>query len=719
MANQYTKLFIDNKVIELYEGKDLPLNVSKQVNDLDGNVTGDYSRVSIVIPANKNNKAILGKSRKFFDFRIEIDGQPDLSGKAQVRRIPHKSYSYGDLECQYEINLISKNSSWIVDLGNTYLSELTTESVDWNGANVAAGFLSEPDTRNWAFGLIKWKEWEYSKGTGATFHYMPSVTETTPMLYLMPFIRAAYNSIGYTVNSEWMETETASKLVMLTPLPEKMPYEYNKDYLNTTVSLSAPYTFLGTETRLPCNVIDTAALNSPNAYDTITYDYTAPLAGYYQVNIEVLFNDTEPVGVWLILAVLYVNGVAVDPKIGFGVTNFGPDPDVYPAGERLRGRQGVVFLEAGDVIAYEVDASNVTIDEAQLTFIGESTRAFGMPIDFKYLVSQYKYLDLFEGLKTQFNLTVETDEDARVVTIEPKDSYVDSVRQDGTSILKEGFYKNEQKDYTAIIDRSKSSGEEFPTVSETYIYSYASDSDPTIEWTEGQNDIKIYEGRYEMGEGAEINQTKQTTVPFFAKTIHVLDLQAADLDSDTAPQFLLIYPQNYVLDPTATEGSYDVTPRIAYHAGQRFGDLEGVDGYIEMNEIQGLQTRVPATFMVNYNDVSGLDPNLGFNSQIINGVRSKGLIETYYLNELVRLDRGYLYNAYVRYNSIDNLNFSFRLKAFADNKAYIVQQIQGYNPLNEQPTYFKFFLEVIPTLTDTLHIQNSELTGVVSLLTTV
>ena len=85
----------------------------------------------------------------------------------------------------------------------------------------------------------------------------------------------------------------------------------------------------------------------------------------------------------------------------------------------------------------------------------------------------------------------------------------------------------------------------------------------------------------------------------------------------------------------------------------------------------------------------------------------------------VRKKKGEVYNAYVKFNSIDNSNFSFRLKAFKHGQRYVVQELKGYNPLKDAPTQFYFFLDAYPTQTDVQNIQDNGLLPVVSLLTTV
>ena len=696
-----------------------PLNINRLVNDLKGSVRGDYTRVAVSVPATKKNIATLGKS-KVLPFRLEVDGQPNMSGIARPRRIGRRFNGYKDIEGKFEINLNSNNSSWQTLLGNTYLSELTTEVVEWNGANVAAGFLSEPNARNWAFALIKWKQWENSKGLGADFHFMPSVTETTPLLYIRPLIHAAFNSIGYTLNSEYLDTDEGSKLVIDTPLFDKMPKSFNDKYLNTKVSLSAPVTFTGLETKLPCDAVDQAAPQNPTAYNVVTYQYTAPLTGYYEVGVEVLFSTTPPpVGLYSFIVLLQVNGTAfLNPSIGFGYTNVGSGAVPYPSGVRASGT-GVCFAQKGDTISYFMNSSaGLTIDEAKISFTGEAVREFGMPIDFKYLLGKLKALDLIEGIKAVKNMSFQTDEGSKTVIMEPKDSYINTARIGNISETKEGFYKEEQKDYTQLVDYNKPSNTEYLEFEAVNVFKYKSDSDPTIEWIEADNELAIYEARFNLGENFTQSTEKTIEVPFFVKTIHVTDFQAKYPGTNIDPQFPLIYNQNYVLDPTAPEADYNKTVRLLYHGGQRFGDLEGVDGYIELNEAQGLPTKVPVTFMVNYNDTTGLDPNLGFNTETINGIKSMGQLEKCYLRELKRKKDGELYNAYVKFNSIDNRNFTFRIKAYKGGQKYVVQELKGYNPLVDSPTQFYFFLDVYPTQEDVNNIQNNSLLSIVSLLTT-
>ena len=287
MANQYTKLFINNQEIDLFKAEELPLNITKRVNNIEGEIQGDYSRASVSVPATSTNALILGDSRRFFDFRIEVDGQPSFNGTARVRKGKTFSQGYAAIKETFEINLISNNSSWFVQLGETMLSDLIDLIVDFTQANILTGFVSDPSLRQHGFTFIKLKEWENSISTPPSIRYLPSVFESTPVLYVKPLIEEAFNSIGYTIQSDFFDTDMFKKLVLPTFLPDKMPSGYNEKYLNTKVSMAAPSIFPpGAFAVILFDTIDQAAPASPTAYNPVTGVYTCPLAGYYEIILE-------------------------------------------------------------------------------------------------------------------------------------------------------------------------------------------------------------------------------------------------------------------------------------------------------------------------------------------------------------------------------------------------------------------------------------------------
>lgn len=722
--NQYTKLIIDDVEMDLYSVESLPLSITKRVNNLEGDVQGDFSRVSIKIPATKRNINTLGRSRSLKPFRIEVDGSPNFSGLAQIRKGKTQSQGYAAIEENYELNLISNNASWFTLLGDVLLKDCTDLVITWNDFNVNLGFTAPNPSPlpAWCFMLIKWKEWETWLGT----HYQIKYEEATPGLFIYGLLTKAFNDIGYTIESDFFDTDFFGKLVIPTPIPKKLPTEFNDEYLNTQVSFNVPIVLpaLMPFAYIPFTTIDVAAPQNPTAYDNaVNFYYTAPLSGYYEVEVLLQFAVVAP-PTYIFLNILQVNGVNVSPPIGWALYSTGGYQQ-YPANGIPLTATTVVYLNAGDYIGFvwqNLDPVNtITVDYGYFKITGEAVREYGMPIDFKYLLKDWKVLDMIRGLKALFNLAFETDENRKVIKIEPKDRYLNKSKYqtnaNPTSLqeTKEGFYKDsETTDYSKKIDYNKDGIFEIEEVEGSFNFAYASSSDETLEWIEGSNNFKVYDARFSM-DGGDPTKVRSEEVPFFVKTIHVSDIEAKYPDTNIVPQFPLIYPQNYVLDPTATDSDYDTDPRILYHAGRRvfLSDEEG-DGYFDLVGIG--QSYVPFTFAVNYNDTTGLDPSLSFGNEVVNGNITPGLVQTFHLQELARHNKGELRENYVRFNSIDNQNFSFRLKGIIDSQKYVVQEIEGFNPLTDEPTNFKFFFDVFPTSDDVNNIQSSTLSGLVNLL---
>jgi hypothetical protein len=371
---------------------------------------------------------------------------------------------------------------------------------------------------------------------------------------------------------------------------------------------------------------------------------------------------------------------------------------------------------------------SITIDSGYFKVTGEATKEWGMPIDFKFLLKDWRFLDMLIGFKTIFNLAFETDENTKTVRIEPLDrhrnkcKYIDNANPTSVDETIEGFYKDsDTKDYSQLIDYDKEGKFDLEPTEGVHRFNWKDAGDATEEWVQGVNKLKIYDANYIMGNGADLAENNDWEVPFFVKTIHVSDVLAAYPNSRMIPQFPLIYPRNYVLDPTAVEADvdYDIEPRILFHMGRRVNlSTDEGDGAFELYDDATLIgfSRVPATFMVNYNDTTGLDPSLSFANETINGVTVTGLLQNYHLQNTLRKEVGEIRENYVRFNSIDNNNFTFRIKAYIDSQKFVVQEIEGFNPLTDAPTNFKFYLDVHPTAADVANIQNTPLTGVVSLL---
>jgi hypothetical protein len=442
--NNYTKLFIQNQEIDLLADSEggvvLPLNITKRANSLTGEVAGDFTKASVTVLATKNNIAVLGEGRGLFEFRIENDGVPSYFGTAVIRKIPLTSQGYESIQDAYVLNLLGNNASWFKRLGGVKLSELTDTVITYDAVNVHAGFLAGTfNSRTWAFGLIKYKEWASSTGSGDTLRYQPSIYESTPMIQQREQLIQGFASIGYTMESVFFDIDFGRRLVLPMPIPEKMPAAYNQKYVNMKAHVNAGSFNADIFSRFDFNIVDYQPTSTPYVGGL----YTAPLSGYYHIRTSFTFPVLvpAPVAPYALTVFFQVAGAAVtDIAISWAAGNV---TKPYPSGETVT-ISTVAFLNQGDeveVVFQTTLGTFIAVDYAELVIEGEVSLTPGMPLDFKYLLRDWKWTSNLLSLKAQYNLMFESDDARRIVRVEPKDPYIITDRVAGTTTKYEGFYK--------------------------------------------------------------------------------------------------------------------------------------------------------------------------------------------------------------------------------------------------------------------------------------
>jgi hypothetical protein len=723
--SDYTKLIINGQEADYFSAQELPLNIKDRITNEEGEPAGSFTRSSLNLPATKNNKLILEGQKGLLPFSIESNGSVKLSGNLQVKGAKYVNDGTKGVKELYKVNLTGGSADWFTLLRGCKLSDLTDEIIVYNEANVTAGFDADPFADVFGFTFVKWYEWEHSRsateidGQGNTidrFLEMPSLYESTPFFFVYRFIEAALNSVGYNLKSDFLESEYFRRAIMLVPLPAKMPEEYGERLLNAQASRATttitPAT--GFLTTFEYNTYIDPPL-TPGAWNPLLYEYTTPEAGYYEIEVGATYGPEIGVTSYAYAQIVAING-ALFP-IYAGGAGFG-DSDLvrpFPAGES-RSNSSVFQLNKGDkvtVLQLAFTNTDFTILDSYVSITGEALRGEGMRIDFKSLLKSYECLEMIKDVFKIFNLVAATNQENRTVKIEPADLYRYKERLTITNEIREGFYfKNQNIDYSQKIDYKTKPEEKYKKLQGQFNYIWQSDDDETTKSVEENEPFLIYEGQFFPGNGADLSKRKTIETEFFAKTIHAFDNFARYPNTTINPQFPLIYPNDYVFDPTATleDAEYDVTPRLLWFAGQR----GGIDGYIEVFET-GIQTEVPAAFMVNYNDITGLDPNFSFCTEIINNTPVPGLLEDFHIHRLERTSQREELKANVLQSSIERDNFSFRNRVIIDEKRYIVQETETVNPLQRQPAIFIFVLDRFANEETKNKIVNSNLNGVVSL----
>lgn len=697
------KIVINGQVADLPEsGLNLPLTYSLKSRDGFAINSGSRSEYSFELPATKNNDSIFGifydtgnlniDKQKFVSASIEVDGQDFFKGKAQLQSVTLSKSPYRFGGKVYKIAFYGNNLDWALQISNILLKELPyTDHIYGRGQNFTA-WLNVYPTYEHKYILLKLKDW-------TTVGQVDCLEDSHPAIFVAYLVNAIFNSIGYTVESTFFSTEFAKKLILPVPILNKyLQGQYGLDYLNCSFENSAvylPYFPSGTGGGSYLDNQTYAPAVGANPYDTSTTRYTFPTDGYYLVKSYTKIYDI--VGSAQFVGYVIQGGAPV-------VDWFWGDLVPFVTEREFRFER-VVFATAGQYIDfgyigggdsvssptayYKVDWKNEVIGEAELTN--------GFTLNMKYILPDWNALDFLKGLAHAFNLVFETNEGERKVTIEPSDRYLIESRNINTRALQDGFY-NGDADYTDYVDLS-SGGE---LVSDTRQLSniklrWKDDSnDPTVEALNDGQDLGILEARFSFPENRYKKGETVIENPFFAPTIVLADEEIVYRDGSNhltkIPMVPIIWKENYLETPSSTEIVDSIEPRLLVSEIP----LEQYNGSIyALTGKTVVVTPCPVAYMVDYNDTEGYQTSLSFANVTVNGFFVSGLLQRFYLAEMVRLMSGKYLECFMFWDAVklQKLTFRDRITLFGDK--YILQEINSYDVAKSKPTktYLKYYFQ--------------------------
>ena len=120
--------------------------------------------------------------------------------------------------------------------------------------------------------------------------------------------------------------------------------------------------------------------------------------------------------------------------------------------------------------------------------------------------------------------------------------------------------------------------------------------------------------------------------------------------------------------------------------------------------------------MTNYDDISGLDPNISYARETLySGVSVAGLLEDYFLNHLATLNNGVQVTDFIRYKLTDILSLNFRDKYFISGIDYILQKIVNYSPITGRSTKIIMIEDICAAEEDLQSLENNNFEAVIKL----
>ena len=708
------RLIIDGQECDLKEGV-FPFSISYKVDE-DGLIAGSAAKRSIRLPSTANNDAIFGDwgaisnnngdAAEFRPFSYSQGGVTLLRGQSELQSSGLQSDRYRFRAKEYKVDLYGSNADWALLLKDTKLSDLDYQDQIYNQGTIVGGWFAEYPNDEGGFTVVKWKEWETPGKV--------KLDELTPFIFIKTILDKAFTSIGYRIISSFLNSEAFTKLIHLAPLPDRYPQEFSEDFLNITASTnSGPVPFgVGsgsavdflTQTKTPINL---------DPFDESTGIYTVPYTGFYEASVLVEvanFNDGGTGEGYSLAGAININNV---PSFFYGALSLG-GTSPFNSNITINFTTPVVSLQAGDTINLFLltgGRPGVTYNYSfSYSVVGEASLTFGAPLIYKYLFREFKVLPLIKDLQTLFNLRIEPDPLSRQVVIEPADNYLYQANTSNTPPteplqLRAGFYRTTGQDDTQDFDLSREA-ELYNETNRPRItqLQYISEGD-TEEFLELNQSLGIHSAQYILPENRFNDETKVVELGYFAKTLCEIDGNITADNSTQSAQIPLIYPQNYIEDPTASQGNYEVSPRILYFGGFRSPrisyDAFGVFGY-------------PFSFMVNYQDPT--DFSLSFATELVNGFEVPGLLRCFYLQEFARQRISERLEAFYFWDILKISALSFRNKILFDGREYILSEVDGYRPLLETPTKTKLRLDQQPSQEDVDAINNTLLNGKATLV---
>lgn len=691
-----SKLYLDGEPADLDLQKGFPLSFVysiEQASDI-SRINGSHSKRSVTIPGTKRNGQLLSRAH---DLRVDIAGQvaeipcrvedggiPIFTGKAKLNGVPlarGSRYPEG-----YKLSLFGNNAEWFSRLKGRRLNSYDFGTHLYTEANIEQGTIG--GLNQGVYFLAKWKNW-----TGAD-HI--SYRDLTFAITITDIIQKVFRDIGYVVFSEFFQSVEGERYIL--PVPFR---GYGLEWRQQNSDLQARKNSQQGPIGPPVVVTnwDNVEWDGGGLFNQATGVYTVPFDGTYNV------------------------GGYVYATLDDGMGNQFPGQfdflRVYVNGVEVPGNTTQLFLNQGDLVdfRYQTPGGGLVayVDTAFAAIYYGNSFDFGVPITPSGLIpDEWLVEDLLVDLTVIMGLMWDSDVDNGQVFVEPRDKHKSrtNLGVGPSEVDHSGFLLDTlTEDVGGKIDLAKRAEIEYDdSLENQYRLSWKTDGD-TEQAIEDNENMGIYDARFNFSNGRFSPGEKTIPTRFFAKTIHLRDTEIKHEDSDIVPQVPLFWPSDYAESPTEDEADYDIEPRLLWYAGRRAGK----DGYVNF---QGTPDPYdpPTAFFVNYNDSTGFDPSLAFsNEQSINNAVLTGLMARLHLQHLKRLELSTYLEEYLWWTRLDILGLNWRRKLIIDGVKYILQKVDGYRPNSGASTKTLLLKDAIPSALDkdSFKIQGSGLLGVV------
>jgi len=473
-----------------------------------------------------------------------------------------------------------------------------------------------------------------------------------PNIYAKTLVDKIFSTIGFQYDSEFFGSEFFKRLVVL----GKAKPQVNMIWSDYTDDPTSVYIFRTNEIRSK----SFATLTTTQfTLESFLYDDTVPFnSGSQPCLLQITWgqydSNNQIVGTPSVTTIL-----DLPSSINIGVS---PLSGITWYSVKVTSVSPTFTLNPGDYIKVKYDRFTDGGAEVPNTI----TRGYNLtPDDFNLVeyVSDMTCKDFLTSLISMFNLYVEPDKNNdRTLIIEPFNDYY---RLD-----------SDAKDWTLKVDLSRDYEITpiSPNVPRNNQYTYTDDGDYFNKDFKDQQQISY--GYYETSQETDFNNTTQVTKVGFSQTLLV------DRNNDSAR---IIIPT--IVKDTSFNKIEQFKPRIFYWTGLRYVTNFTING-VSTSDVYNLpmygyaghfDNPENATLDLNFN----IMPKYYYGQNYLFKVSSNTLFKRYYENYYNEITdpSTKLLKCYMKLNSYDISNLSFRRLYYIYNNLYRLQSINDYDPL--------------------------------------
>jgi len=689
--------------IEINDSDTFPLSLTKSNSDI-RDITkrqGVYTKDFKVLATAKNNRflkyiynanatAIGGR-----DCSVSYNGMPILTGIIFAINIGQRNQAD-----EYTLRIYSDNVDWYTLLGGASINSYDYGNLEVASFGMSNGSLSgilpastAQSTLSRAYIEASWRfpslfDYVYpliSYGQPDNGNYVAE-TDMRPAIYIGKMLTKAFASIGYTLESDFFSTGVGSKLIL--------PFTgdaFNKSGLFDfdvraggdliVSSVTFPPSPVGTSPYIYSRLIPNVEFDDQsNVYDNTTGIITITEQGDYQYGVEAEINfdaaNNFNIGDFHIIirninTLQEVIDLPLDPPVVVQTTNpFSQNTIVFSSQSTI---QNIPIGQYEIILKYAYSTTLGGLLTVRLLNESAFTQTFqrnittGRTYVLSSVLKDVKVLDILGGMQNIFNLYFETNNDDRVVRIEPKIALIKPISQ-GVDLTDKLDVDNR---ITTDIIQSYNRNLQFR---------YATDSNDKWQQNYNQEQGSVFgSALYDLGSNFKDGVTNLGTKVFAATVSYNLH--------PWSPSGCPI-PVMWNVNAPSPPKSFDFLPRILYFKG-----------YVEVFQSGGVKaswkwinsilTTMPSCFMIDPDTVAPVSVNLLYNDS----TNRNGLVRTYYNGDVAVISDRRVHKAYFQITGVDFRNLDLFKPIYLEHVNlqgwYYVNQVIDFTPNKNKTTIYE------------------------------